>query len=341
MGIKQDRCAASKDSAGSLISIVSWIGFVFMFFGIIFEASGQSNEQNEFTPACGLGTDKHTCHSQPRYSLHSCVGETSKLRSCHFRDLYLRLVDRKWIYFQNPDDPPRVKIAGQRFTSTDFSAASSQDEDTYFVNGDFIQWGKGGDSHSDVSFTPLVILGPPPLPAKEHTSQEVTVLWEFSRNSAYSYGHCLLNDWFPMFLTMHTHLEQMPHHFNIISHNPIKLSDLSPAVHTCIHYTSAWSKAPVHDLQFLLTATEVAGLEYAHLSEVIVGESGFSEFAANLVYPESPMPRTISMFNTINWRNFRKTMYSAFQIKPLSSTAINQQEMSIVIVARPKEEFRK
>ncbi|MEW5304738.1 MAG: hypothetical protein WDW36_007329 [Sanguina aurantia] len=307
------------------------------------QAGSQAEPRPPPDPARCASCEGAPARDAPRFSLHSCVGETNTLRSCHFRDLYLRLEDRQWVYFQCPDDPPRTKIAGHSVSSTSFSEPSAKKEDRYYLQDSFIRWGSCV-VRSDVAFTPAVHTGCPPAAGLVHDIPGVSVMWEFVRLSSYSYGHCLLNDWFPMFLTMSSHLGRLPRRFNVISHSsPLSANTAAPGnAHACNHYVTAWSKAPVQTLEDVVQQAASLGASWVRFRDVVVGEAGHASAAAHLTFSNHANPSTPSVFNTQNWRSFRDSVYGSFQL-PLPSTedTSGALQQSIVIVARPKGDVRR
>lgn len=283
------------------------------------------------------------------YSLHSCVGETNTLRSCHFRNLYLRVADGQWVYFQSPDDPPRIKVAGQRLSSTNFSAATADEEDRYFIQRSFIELAAHGDQNRQISITPVVQVGIPPTNSSLILSiPEFSVLWEFTVNAAYSYGHCMLNNWFPMFLSMHTHMERLPHQFKIFSQSSTQYhlnghqpSSGDPLPHTCAHYTSAWSKHPITSLEKLTQEAKSAGNTWVKFSNVIIGDAGYFKDAADLVHDSIAIPNAPSIFNTLNWRGFRNAVYTTSDLRlPGTGEGDLRRKQQIVIVTKPHTDWR-
>lgn len=186
----------------------------------------------------------------------------------------------------------------------------------------------------NVSLTPVVKVGAPPAPGLVHHLPGLSVLWEYNNLSSPSYGHCLLNDWFPMFLTMHSHLETLPPSFNIYTNPPV------PTMyrHACVIYTSAWSQSPVSSLETLIQGAKAAGSTWIQFSSVLVGEGGHSRLAYELVLNTWTMPDLPSMFNTLSWRSFRNAMFLAAGVLPRAKDSYLRQ--SIVIVSKPKEDAR-
>lgn len=273
-------------------------------------------QRMQIQPSASVMCSSRACEAhltRSRYSLHSCVGETNILRSCHFRNLYFRIEDNQWVYFQSDDDPPRVKIQGIMSSSETFSVKERSAEDYYFLQNTFIDWGNI-EFRSNVSFTPVVAFQSTPMSNLIYEVKGVSILWNFNMHSAYSYGHCLLNDWFPLFLTMSSHLINMPHTFNVISYNTQLLrQDLWP-IHTCSHYMSAWSKSHVHSMIQMSEEARSQGYTWIRFCDLMTGSAGLANAADKLVYHSHSNPSSTSLFNSLNWRSFRNAVYHAFNL---------------------------
>ncbi|MEW5307169.1 MAG: hypothetical protein WDW36_009580 [Sanguina aurantia] len=298
-------------------------------------------------------SNSSTTHASPRYSLHSCVGETNTLRSCHFRNLYLHVEDRRWVYLQSPEDPPRIKMAGQRFGTTNFSAATPEDEERYYIQGSFIELQRHDSNfnfNNQISITPEVQVGTPP--ATDNLVLGVaglSMLWEFTANSAYSYGHMLLNDWFPIFLTLSTHKEHLPRRFNIFSHNELRFHyNQAPAVpgdgslHVGARYLSAWSNTQVGSLDTLVNEAKASGRAWICFSEVVIGESGYLTESVAQVSDSISVPSAPTMFNALNWRSFRNAVYTGFGLlAPGVGETDPSRQQSIVILLKAPADYRR
>lgn len=262
------------------------------------------------------------------------------MRSCEFRNLYLRLEDRQWVYFQHQDDPPRIKVAGQQSGSTNFSAANSQQEERFFIQDTFIEWAAHHKIQDKVAVTPHVHNGAPPSSSSlVYDVSGVSILWDFTGNSEYSYGHCLLNDWYPMFLTLSTHKESHPRQFKIFSHNPTPTN--TKGSHTCLHYTSAWSNSHVRSLATLVEKAKAGGHQWVRFCDLIIGSGGYSKTAAELVHCSNALPDSPSLFNSINWRSLRNAVYRGFDVAlPGAGVENSSRRQSVLILARPEGDTR-
>lgn len=310
------------------MSLVIWIVTFFQYWQSV---------EGFVNPACGTRVC-NVSDISAKYSLHSCVGQTNTLRSCKFRNLYFSVKEREWVYFQCGEDPFRAKIEGLISSSTNFSTDSSLPADLYYMQRDFIDWGNR-HYRRDYKVTPIVRTESPPESSTVHDVNGVSVIWDFTTQSGFSFGHCLLNEWLPMFLTITTHTYQMPNHFRVLSHNSTHdMYTVSP-VHLCLQYMSAWSGSLSTHFDLVLNEIDRSGYSWIRFCDLIVGDSGHAKEADTLVFETRDHPRTRSSFNTVNWRNFRISIYSALNL-PVPSVVNSHEglQQSIIIVSKPKDE---
>lgn len=140
-----------------------------------------------------------------------------------------------------------------------------------------------------------------------------------------------------MFLTMQVHLEVFPTSFRIITHHPLHKEN-GVVGHVCANYTAAWSQSPLSSLQTLIQGAKAAGHAWIHFASLVVGESGHSRAAFDLVLMSNVMPHAPSMYNTQNWRSFRSANFLAAKVPARANDTLVRQ--SIVILSKPAEDNR-
>lgn len=274
-----------------------------------------------------------------RFSLRSCVGQTNTLRSCHFQNLYFSLVEQQWVYFECNERPNNYNFAAYGLSFNTSIKDFPKQHSSFNFQKNFIEWGNC-EARSNVNITPIIRMVSPPSLEFVLDVNGLSIFWDFTVHSKFSYGHCLLNDWFPLFLTIETHTQPVPLQFKIFSHMPVDIT-VTP-LHTCVRYLSAWSKSSVSNLEFLVHDAYTSGKAWIRFSDLILGEAGHATAADELVFRSHLNPSGPSIFNTLNWRSFRKSVYSAFELSlPSIETEHGDLHQSIVIVSRPQGDNRK
>eukprot|EP00667_Euglena_gracilis_P010088 EG_transcript_10261 len=225
------------------------------------------------------------------HTVHSCYGERTAVRSCLFRNLYWSRATKRLTYFM-PE--PRVVWAGSNVESSRFMDAAMA-KDTHLPDAHFLRWPASkfaGPHPIDVE----VVVGTPP----ENTSHlsGVSVLWEFFPPSDYSYGHCMVNDWFPMTTVVANHFVAAAPPFRVLTLSPFR-----PKV--CARYIEACTLASVVHLQ---TKMEASGHPWMRFDYLIAGEGGYWAQAFHVLQGEQPL-NVPTGYNPDNWFRFREAVF--------------------------------
>ena len=156
---------------------------------------------------------EYKCTGTPRYSRHKCFGETPDARSCIFRNLYYNVEKQEFIYFLCPKQASGVLVFGRYAWSNSFQANESSKDDI-FLNEYFLRHSDGIEflpGQGDLRVKISVQQGEPPTDPAELSG--LNVLWsQCCGGPTYtSFGHFLLQSWFPMFRVLQD--------LNVLSHN--------------------------------------------------------------------------------------------------------------------------
>ena len=253
----------------------------------------------------GRKCGSYDCSGEERYSRHKCFGETPDARACIFRNLYYSISDGHFVYFTCPErEPPLLTFARSAWHET-FQENGSGSED--FLLSDYLL------KHADgIAFLPgqgdltFRVHSEHAVPPKEPVELAgVNVLWsQCCGGSTYkSFGHFLLETWFPMFRVLQD-LEVISHNFQVL----LLRSQGEHALHLLEHYFPAFTdKAPLLWPDVVQQAADT-GSGWLRLCEIVVGAGGYTADMARR-YPLEPKGTgRIGSGSAKAWTDFRHFM---------------------------------
>ena len=263
-----------------------------------------------------LRCGSYTCSGEERYSRHRCFGETPDARACIFRNLYYSIPDGRFYYFTCPDREPPLLTFGRTAWYETFqeNVSSPQDfllSDYLLKHADGVEWQPG---QGDLAFRVFTNHAVPPVQPTDLTG--LSVLWsQCCGGGTYkSFGHFLLETWFPMFRVLQD--------LGVLSHNFQVLLLRSQGEHTLRlleHYFPAFTeRAPMLWPDVVQEAADT-GSRWVRFCEVVVGAGGYTADMARR-YPLEPkgMGRAGSG-NAQAWKDFRHFMLQGAGVYPRAS----------------------
>ena len=261
-------------------------------------------------PASSEGRDHSQNHVPAEFSRHLCFGETAAQRSCRFRNLYYDTEGNgTWVYFEDPEAPPEVKRGGQSSVAYDFGVpprtGASDGTDDYFFSPEFVRH-EGSDGRDDIRMSLTLQRRTPPPAAEVVPHWGVSLLWSFYGPSNHSYGHCLLNDWLPMFTALDYHFADDIPPFHILMAEPNAGSVV------CLRHLEPFSRRPpASHLSEAVARASQSGKKWLRFSDLVVGD-GNAQSQTIRATQEGRVPTTPSAyFNVRSWRRLRRAVYTA------------------------------
>ena len=309
---------------------------------------GRSSSHWLSRPGSLKGHSDHSLQSTvpAEFSGHLCFGETAMLRSCLFHNLYNNTEGNgTWVYFEDPEAPPAIKRGGQSSVAYDFGVppltGASNGTDGYFFSPEFVRH-EGAGGRDDIRLSVTLQRRSPPPASEVDLHLDVSLLWSFYGPSNHSHGHCLLNDWLPMFTTLDYHFADNIPPFRIL------MADPNADVQVCLKYIESFSlRPPVLHLSEAVARATQTGKKWLRFSYLVVGD-GNAQSQTIRATLEGRLPTTPSAyFNVRSWRRFRRAMYvaqglSAYaDVVPGSGATLNRITVATPIALPGKDQRHK
>jgi hypothetical protein len=286
--------------------------------------------------------------SQAASSSYTCLGECTETRSCLFRNIFFYPASGFLFHAGR-----RTQLRAALVTTSDtFELAGALEIEQYFSKGPFLSW----PAYCVELDRPGCQVHQPAVSFNVHTSStaplqvsqsipDLVLLWHFNNLSVISYGHFLLQDWFPMYLVLRSHgmHKRRVQLFTVNQHSsagtPVWLHYLLPLFRTM----------PV-------SLSNISG--WLQFQRVIVGEGGYwaqahqqvtARFDAHCspVHERCPAtqvqlhtclpPQAPTLYNSILWQAFRDTMLEVQGIAPLPTACAHRVP---VITLNEKDELQ-
>lgn len=150
---------------------------------------------------------------------------------------------------------------------------------------------------------------PPSLSLYARSVDNVAILWHFNPASSASFGHCLLNDIYPL-------IALFGHHDLEFANVTIVLHGDAQPPHVCMHYLRPFVFRVLHGFD---------RLQPTHYKRIIVGEGGYWNAAYHSVHDTQVYPDAPLVFTPSGWLAVRKAFWNAYKLRPpaqLSSKAV-------------------
>lgn len=228
-----------------------------------------------------------------------CFGETASTRSCIFRNVLL--TKEMCLEFSNP--------MGHQLRAGMFSESSTFSLETRpassfvwpkfliqanvdYYGGPFLEWPKSIFSEKK----PFCLRARGELNTSGvRTEEGATLLWNFHEFSGASYGHCMLNDVYPMHVLLQNHGMSLSN----VSVIPIRGS----IPRLCIKYLAGAIRG---------VSTIESDVFFRML---IVGEGGYWKSAHDLVHiHQARFPSTPTIYTSHGWKSLRDIMYAMYNL---------------------------